>query len=418
MNKHDSERIAGYLTALGHTLVSSPDEAEAVIINTCAVRENAVKRLKGYIRSLGRGRIIAVGGCVAQVEKEQLIRENDMVDVVFGPDNIEFLPELLEQAYHGKKGVRTEFREEFFASSLPSLREKPHSAWIAITKGCDNFCTYCIVPFARGRMSSRPFEDILAEARRLREEGVKEVTLLGQNVNSYGVDLTGEKMFGQLLEQVAELGFERVSFATSHPRDFDFDMVDVIARHQNISRQIHIPIQSGSNRILELMNRGYTRERYIELADYIRRVVPGAAITTDIMVGFPGETEEDFEDTLDIVRRVAFEHVFTFIFSPRPGTAAAKMADQVPEEVKKERFNRLVDLVKQTALEKNRTLVGQVVDAIVEGPAPKGDLMAGRTETGRVVLFKNGGHKPGERVRVRVRDAGPYHLTGTLVNEG
>lgn len=415
MNKHDSERIAGYLSAVGFTPVESPDEADVVVINTCAVRENAVKRLKGYIRSLGRNRLIAVGGCVAQVEKERLLRETDMVQIVFGPDDIEFLPQLIGRARRGSKQVKTEFREDFFASQLPSLREKPYAAWLAITKGCDNYCTYCIVPFARGKMRSRLPEDILEEAERLRQEGVIEITLLGQNVNSYGTDIAGQRLFGQLLEQIARMGFERVGFATSHPRDFDFEIVDVVARYPNISRQIHIPVQSGSNRILKLMNRGYTRERYIELADYIRERVPDAAITTDVMVGFPGETDRDFADTLDIIRRVGFEHVFTFIFSPRPGTEAARMENQVPEEVKKERFDELVRLVKQVALEKNRKLVGQVVEAIVEGPAPKGDLTAGRTPAGRVVLFRNGGHQPGDRIRVKVEEAGPYHLTGTVL---
>lgn len=420
MNKHDSERIAGLLEVAGFLPAESVDSAEVIIINTCAVRENAVKRLKGYLQSLGvpkrKGAIVGVGGCVAQVEKEKLLKELKFVDFVFGPDNLDEVQFLIAQALKGRKGISAEFKEDFFASSLPSKRETAYHAWVAITKGCDNYCTYCIVPFARGRLVSRELDEILKEARRLKDEGVLDITLLGQNVNAYGKDLYGEPRFVELLSEIANLGFRKVSFATSHPADFQEELVSLMMEKPNISRQLHLPVQSGSNKVLKRMNRGYTRERYLEIVKEVRKI-PDLSLTTDIIVGFPGETEEDFQETLSLIKEASFDHVFTFIFSPRPNTEAATYKDQVPDEVKKERFQRLTETVKETAFKQNLKLVGKKIEAVVEGRSKTGGFTQARTDTGKIVLFKNGKLKAGERVSILVKEAGPYHLVGELAGE-
>lgn len=418
MNKHDSERIAGVLFSLGYEETENPDEAAVIIINTCAVRENAVKRLKGYVRSLGNakrnGALIGIAGCVAQVEKGKLIEELK-VDFVVGPDRIGEIPDILDAlAYMRSHEERTGFKDDFFASELPVLRETQHHAWISITKGCDNFCTYCIVPYARGTMVSRPLEQIITEAKKTRDDGANQITLLGQNVNAYGKDIYGKTEFVKLLEKVSEIDFEVISFATSHPADFQDELVDLIKERKNISRQIHLPVQSGSNRILEKMKRRYSRERYIEIAEKIR-TIPDVSLTTDIIVGFPGETEADFEETLSLVEELKFDHVFTFIFSPRPGTEAAQYSDQVPHEVKKERFERLVQAVSRAALERNKESIGKVLAGIVEGESKSGGFTQARTLNGKIVLFKDGERKPGEKVMLRIKSAGPYHLDGEII---
>lgn len=418
MNKHDSERIAGLLEVSGFLPALTEEEADVIVINTCAVRENAVKRLKGYIRSLGRpkkrGAIVGVGGCVAQIEKERLLAEIPFVDFVFGPDEIDRIPELIEAARTGERKLAVRFKEKFFASCLPQKRETKHHSWIAITKGCDNFCSYCVVPYARGRMVSRRYEDILKEANSLIEEGVLDVTLLGQNVNAYGKDVYGKPVFAELLREISDMGFRKVSFATSHPADFQDEIVDLMAGKKNISKQLHLPVQSGSNRVLKRMKRRYTRERYLEIAERVRQV-PGISLTTDVIVGFPGETEEDFEETIDLIREVSFDHVYTFIFSPRPLAEASNYPDQVPEEVKKERFQRLVEVVKNTCLKQNEALIGKEVEAVVEGRSKTRNLIQARTSSGKVILFKDGSKNPGEVVRLVVTDAGPHHLVGRIL---
>lgn len=417
MNKHDSERIAGLLEVSG--LLPSEDEfgADLIVINTCAVRENAVKRLKGYIRSLGKpkkkGAIIGVGGCVAQIEGERILSDIPFVDFVFGPDEIDEIPFLVEKALKGKKATAVDFDSEFFASSLPARRESQYHAWLSITKGCDNFCTYCVVPYARGPMVSRRKEDILSEARKLLEEGVRDVTLLGQNVNAYGKDIYGRSEFVSLLSEISKLGFRKVSFATSHPADFQKELVELIAERKNISRQLHLPVQSGSNKVLERMKRRYTREEYLQIVGEVRRI-PDISLTTDIIVGFPGETEEDFEKTIELIKEASFDHVYTFIFSPRPFAEASTYEDQVPEEVKKERFERLTRIVKETSLKQNLKYVGREVEAVVEGKSKTRGLTQARTDSGKVILFKGEAKKPGEKVKLLVKDAGPYHLLGEL----
>jgi tRNA-2-methylthio-N6-dimethylallyladenosine synthase len=419
MNKHDSERIAGLL--LAHGFEAAPlERADVIILNTCAVREHAVERVAGYVNSLGshkkRGALIAVGGCVAAAEKEALFSRSRLIDIVFGPDDIYRLPALIEEARGGAPVVAGGGADDFFASDLPVRRDEWFRAWIAITKGCDNFCSYCIVPHVRGREKSRQFDDILAEVDAAVADGVREVFLLGQNVNSYGRDLYGEPQFARLLAAVAERGPRRVRFATSHPRDFSRDIIDVIATHENVCPQVHLPIQSGSSRILELMNRHYTKEQYLEKALAIRERIPEAGISTDIIVGFPGETEEDFEETLDVVRTVQFDQVYTFIFSPRPFTKAASMPDETPAESKAERFARLTALVKEITLERNEKLVGKNVEVLVEGPVKRGKGVTGRAPDGRVVTIAHA-YEPGELVTVRITGAGPHHLVGEPVRE-
>lgn len=419
MNKHDSERMAGLLETLGFTPALTEQEADIILINTCAVRENAVRRLKGYIRSLGkpkrRGALIGVAGCVAQIEREKLLSEIPFIDFVFGPDEIDLLPELIADAQKGNRRAAAEFKPEFFASSLPAKRETGHHAWLAITKGCDNYCSYCVVPYARGTLVSRPFEEVLGEAERLKAEGISDITLLGQNVNAYGRDIYGQPRFVELLEATAGLGFRRVSFATSHPADFQPELVNLISKFKNISRQLHLPVQSGSDRILARMKRRYTRGDYLKIVKLIREI-PDISLTTDIIVGFPGETEADFEQTLDLIEKAEFDHVFTFIFSPRPFAEASSYPDQVPDEVKKERFNRLVQIVKEVSLRRNRRLIGSNVEAVVEGASRTRGYIQARTEGGKVILFRGRDIVPGQTVRLVVKDAGPYHLVGDILS--
>lgn len=421
MNKHDSERIIGYLESLGNSTVDSPHGADLIIVNTCAVRERAVERLKGYINSFGdekrRGALIAVAGCVAQVEKEELYNKLPFVDIVFGPDDIDLLPQLIAEAMEDKKASSTEFKKGAFASVLPASREKPFHAWMAVTKGCNNFCSYCIVPYARGNLESRTFEDIIKEAKKIKDERVVEVTLLGQNVNSYGKDLYGKPKFAELLAEISAMGFKRVSFATSHPRDLNEEIMDVIAENKNISRQVHLPIQSGSTKILRMMHRGYTQQDYLTKVKKLKDKIEDISITTDIMVGFPGETENDFNETLKVIKEVQFDQAYTFIYSPRPKTKAQKMDGKVSEEVKKRRFEVLVEELKKVTLEKNKREIGSIVEAIVEGKSKKGNKISGRTEKGKVILFEENNTFPGDIVKVKVKQAGPHHLCGVKIVE-
>lgn len=421
MNKHDSERISGLLSSLGYEEVDGLENADLIIINTCAVREHAVERLRGYVRSMGnarrRGALIAIAGCVSQTEKENLFKELPFVNIIFSPDKIENLPKLIEEAVKEKHVISIGENPEKFASSLPSLREKKYKAWVAITKGCDNFCSYCIVPYVRGREHSRPFESIITEVKRLKAEGVTEVTLLGQNVNSYGRDIYEKPRFSELLEAVAETGISYVRFATSHPKDFDRSIVSVMKDYPNICPHIHLPVQSGSDRILKLMNRNYTRKEYLEKIEIIRSELENAAISTDIIVGFPTETHKDFEDTIGLVREALFDQTFTFIFSPRPFTKASEMKEQVPAEVKAKRFERLVEETKRTALLRNQKMIDTYQEVLVDGRARKGNYYSGRTSTNKVVNFIAGWCEEGTVVDVLIVAAGPYHLIGEVVEE-
>jgi tRNA-2-methylthio-N6-dimethylallyladenosine synthase len=423
MNEHDSERIAGALEREGLRGVTDLDEADLVVINTCAVRENADNRLYGNLGQLrkvkaARPLTIAVGGCLAQKDRGVLLDKAPWVDVVFGTHNIASLPALLRRAR--EQGVaQAEFFEEMqaFPSALPARRASDWSAWVAISVGCNNTCTFCIVPSLRGKERSRRIGDVVAEVEALARDGVTEVTLLGQNVNSYGTDLPGHRqLFGDLLRALDGVdGLERLRFTSPNPKDFRDDVVDAMASCRPLAEHVHFPLQSGSDRVLRLMRRGYRRRRYLELLGKLRAAIPGLAFSTDIIVGFPGETEEDFAATLDLVEAARFDSAYTFQYSPRPGTEAATMPDQVPPEVVRERFARLVELQERISLERNQALVGTQVELLVETAASKTDptRSSGRTRTNKLCHFPaSDGVAPGDLVTVEVTQAAPHHLLG------
>ncbi len=423
MNEHDSERIAGVLETSGYRPADTLEHADVIVFNTCCVRETADDRLYGQVTSLhaielaGRDPIIAVGGCVGQRDGAAVLRHAPNVDVVFGTHNIHELPALLDAARRGRPAVSVLDHGSAFASDLPSIREHPWHAWVSITVGCDNHCTYCVVPSVRGAERSREFADIVGEVGRLVDDGVAEVTLLGQNVNSYGRDRYGEPRFAELLRAVAATGVGRVRFATSHPKDLSAETIAAMAEEAAIMPFLHLPVQSGSDAVLARMDRRYTRDEYLSLAARIRESVPGIMLSTDVIVGFPGETDQDFEDTLDLVRTVRFEHAFTFIYSPREGTPAASMDGAVPRPVAQERFDRIAGLVRDLSLAANEREVGLVRDVLVEG-ASKRDarVLSGRTPHHRLVHVPVPGGLPagleGRLVAVRITGAAPWFLTG------
>ncbi len=427
MNKHDSERIAGMLESeLGLREAPTPEVADVVVFNTCAVREGAEERLRGHVSSLkaaktgdNPGVIIAVGGCIGQRDGETLLSYLPHVDIVFGTHNVGSLPSLIASASESRTTtveVLSEGTE--FASDLPAVREHAWHAWLPITVGCDNFCTYCIVPHVRGRERSRPIEDIIAEAEKLVADGVVEITLLGQNVNSYGRDLYGEPRFPDALRRVAATGVQRLRFVTSHPKDLSDETIDVMASVPEVCRYLHLPVQSGSNRILAAMNRRYTRESYLALVDRLYARIPELALSTDVIVGFPGETDEDFEETLDLVRRTHVDQAFTFLYSPRTGTPAAELEDTVSRGVMQERFDRLIAVVQSSAYAKNQRFIGTTQEVLVEGTSRRDDtVITGRTESNKVV------HAPlpegasaaslgGTFVRVTIDEAQTWFLSG------
>ena len=422
MNEHDSERIAGLLEAGGLRPAKETAQAEVVVLNTCAVRENADNRLYG---NLGRLRAakeanprmrIVVAGCLAQKDRGEIQRRAPWVDVVVGTYALGSILELLDESE--RDGPQMDVREhtERFPSALPARREVAHHAWVSVSVGCDNTCSFCIVPLVRGPQRSRPLGEILAEVQGLAGEGVIEVTLLGQNVNTYGRDVTipghpARPLFGALLRAVNDVvGIRRIRFTSPHPHHFTPDVVEAMAECENVCEHIHFPLQSGSDRVLGMMRRSYRAGRYLEWLDRIREAVPGIAVTTDIIVGFPGETEEDFGGTLEVVERARFDAAYTFQYSPRPGTLAAEMADQLPKEVVQERFDRLVALQEGISLERSREHLGRTIEVLVEGLGRKGGLQ-GRTRTNRVVNFA-GTHRPGEFVDILVTGAHPHHLSG------
>ncbi len=428
MNKHDSERIAGVLLARGMTAAPDGEIADVVVFNTCCVRENADERLYGQVSSLAavrreRGTIIAVGGCIGQRDGETLLRTLPQVDVVFGTHNLARLPALLDAASESRRPVIEveDPSDGDFTSELPSRREHAWHAWVPIAVGCNNFCTYCIVPSVRGRERSRGFEDVVGEVRRLVADGVVEVTLLGQNVNSYGRDLYGDPRFAELLRAVAATGVERVRFTTSHPKDLSDETIRAMAETPQVSRHLHLPVQSGSDRILKAMNRRYTQESYLALVERLYRAMPDLALTTDVIVGFPGETEADFEETMRTVEAARFDAAFTFIYSPRAGTPAAQMADQVPREETQPRFDRLVAAVQSSALAKNLPLVGTVQRVLLEGPSKRDErVLMGRTGGNKVVhvpLTEGASARDlaGTLVDVRIDDAQTWFCMGTLI---
>ena len=432
MNKHDSERVEGMLEALGSLPVTAVEDADIVVFLTCCVREAADTRLYGQVSSLKNlplragspldERVVAVGGCIGQRDGEKLLETMPHLSVVFGTHNLASLPGLLSAAV-GEGGRQVEVLEssEGFNDQLPTVREHSWAAWLPITIGCNNFCTYCIVPYVRGREKSRPIEDIRKEAHGLVDQGVKEITLLGQNVNSYGRDLYGSPRFGEVLDAVAETGIERIRFATSHPKDLTDEVIARFGTMKALMPYLHLPVQSGSNRILKAMNRRYTREHYLDLVRKVREACPDIALSTDIIVGFPGETEEDFVDTLALVKEVGYHQAFTFIYSKREGTPAAEMPDDTPREVIQERFDRLVEAVQDGAFAANQVYRGTVQPVLVEGASKRDErLLVGKSPHNVTV------HAPipeglsiaqleGTIVPVRIDNARTWYLSGEVL---
>ncbi|MFE3056781.1 tRNA (N6-isopentenyl adenosine(37)-C2)-methylthiotransferase MiaB [Nocardia sp. NPDC059239] len=435
MNVHDSERLSGLLEDAGYVKAVAGDTADLVVFNTCAVRENADNKLYGTLGHLAPikadrpGMQIAVGGCLAQKDRDTVVKKAPWVDVVFGTHNIGSLPVLLERARHNEQ-AQVEIIEslEAFPSTLPAKRESAYAGWVSISVGCNNTCTFCIVPALRGKEVDRRPGDVLAEVQALVEQGVLEVTLLGQNVNSYGVSFADPEeqrdrgAFAKLLRATGNIeGLERVRFTSPHPAEFTDDVIEAMAETSNVCPQLHMPLQSGSDRVLKAMRRSYRSAKFLGIIEKVRAAMPHAAITTDIIVGFPGETEEDFQATLDVVRQARFTSAFTFQYSIRPGTPAATMPDQLPKEVVQERYDRLIALQEQISLEGNQALIGSTVELLVaEGAGKKNDKtarMSGRARDGRLVHFRppvdpapGNEIRPGDVITVDVTGAAPHYL--------
>ena len=422
MNEHDSERIAGLLDSEGFARADEARDAEVVVLNTCAIRENADRRLYGALGHLKplkdrnpRMRIV-VAGCLAQKDGGTVRARAPWVDVVIGTHALPGLLDMIRAAE--RDGPQTDVREftEVFPSALPARRESRHHAWVSVSVGCDNRCTFCIVPLVRGPQRSRSLGDVLAEVQALAGDGVVEVTLLGQNVNTYGRDLTvpgsgRRSRFAELLRAVDGVeGIRRIRFTSPHPHDFTDDVISAMAECRHVCEHIHFPLQSGSDRVLRAMQRSYRSERYLGWLERIRAAIPGVAVTTDVIVGFPGEREEDFADTLRVVAEARFDAAFTFQYSPRPGTPAAAYHEQIPKDVVQERFDRLVELQERISLERNSELVGRRVELLVEGTGRKGNLK-GRTRTNKLVHVE-GAASPGSFVEAEIVAAHPHHLVG------
>lgn len=423
MNVHDSEEIAARLESLGFEKVETIEEANIVVLNTCAIRENAHDKLYGF---LGRCKhekeknnpelIIAICGCMAQEENvaKELMTRHPYVDIVFGTHNIHELQELILKR-NAKLNIEVYSCEGKVYENVDYKRDSNIKAWVNIQYGCDKFCTYCIVPYTRGKQRSRKSCEILKEVKDLVNKGYKEITLLGQNVNAYGKDLENELSFAQLLEETSKTGIERLRFVTSHPWDFTDEMINTIAKYENIMPYVHLPLQAGSSRILKLMGRRYTKEEYIELFNKIKNTVPNVAITTDIIVGFPGETEEDFKETLEVVDKCKYDSAFTFIYSPREGTPAAKMEDKTDIKTKEERLNELNKKINNYSLEANKKYLGQTVKVLIEGINEKDNTKAfGYTETMKLVNVVDGLDYIGKIVDVEITDAKSFSLDGKV----
>ncbi len=425
MNAHDSERIKGMLEELGLGEAVSPEEADVLVFNTCTIREKPDTRFAAHIGNAAAqkrarpGTVIAVGGCYAEAQRERLFSLYPDVDVAFGPGTIEHLGEWLGAGGLGvERGLFGTGEERRFAAALPMHRRRRFQAWVQISMGCNSVCAYCIVPAVRGREVSRRPGDVLAEVTRLAQEGVREITLLGQNVNSWGRDLLPDVRtgFGELLRACDAVdGIERIRFTSPHPKDFRQPVIEAMADCAAVCEHAHLPLQSGSTRILRAMRRTYSRERFVALAAEMRAAVPDLALTSDVIVGFPGETEDDFRETLEVVEQVGFDGAFTFVYSPRAGTEAAAMPDQVPDEVKRDRIKRLVEVVQRVAAGRNETRIGRVEEVLVEGPSRTGaSLVRGRTRRNTTVNF-TGDASPGDLVDVAIEGATSTTLSGSQV---
>lgn len=424
-NEADSEKIAGMAENMGYEILSSPENAYLIVVNTCAIREHAeLKALSiigqyKHIKQRNPELVIAVCGCMVTQDH----RVNDIkfkypyVDFVFSTSAIHRLPELLStKLIRGKRLYCTD-EDYSVAEGLPIRRESDYRAWVSIMYGCNNFCTYCIVPYVRGRERSRRKEDIIAEVRQLIAEGYKDITLLGQNVNSYGKDMGFDYDFADLLDELAKIEGDYVlHFMTSHPKDATKKLVDVIARNDRIAKQFHLPLQSGSDRILKAMNRHYQMDRYLDIVDYMKEKIPDIVITTDIIVGFPGETEEDFEGTLNALNRVRYDMIYSFIYSPRKGTPAAEMENQVPQDIQSERFKRLLDLQNEIAYEINQKYLGKTIRVLCDGRSKNNpDVLCGRTEGNKIVLFDGAAENEGKYLNIKITKCETFALIGEIV---
>ncbi len=424
MNEHDSENIKALLTMIGFEEVEDYENADLVLLNTCSIRENAHNKafgMLGRLKHLKEQRpeiLVGLCGCMAQEVSvvEEIMKDYKFVNFVFGTHNLHEFPNIIDKAIEeNKQQIEVYSRESDLVEGLPVIRANKYKAYVNIIYGCNKFCTYCIVPYTRGRERSRKKEDILKEVDELVKDGYKEVTLLGQNVNAYGKDLYDDYNMGNLLEDVAKSGIPRVRFTTSHPWDFTDNMIDVIAKYDNVMPSIHLPVQSGSSRVLKLMGRRYTRESYLELFDKMKERIPGVTISTDIIVGFPGEEEEDFQQTLDLVDYCKYDNAFTFVFSPRVGTPAEKLNDNVPLKEKEERLQRLNEKVNTYFLENNKKLEGSVLDVLVEGISDKKNMYYGYSDTNKLVNFiSNKELELGDIVPVKITASKTWSLDGEV----
>ncbi|MEY2723304.1 MAG: hypothetical protein RIR93_120 [Actinomycetota bacterium] len=424
MNVHDSERISGLLLDAGYTQALANTQPDLVVFNTCAVRENADNKLYGNLSFLAPRKKsdpnfqIAVGGCMAQKDKDLIIKKAPYVDVVFGTHNIGSLPVLLERA-RIEESAQVEIKEslEHFPSTLPVKRDSAFSAWVSVSVGCNNTCTFCIVPQLRGIEKDRPVGEILQEIRALVNQGVIEITLLGQNVNAYGVDFGDRQAFSKLLRECGKIDeLERVRFMSPHPRDFTDDVIEAMAETKNVMPHLHMPLQSGSDKVLQAMRRSYRRDRYLGILEKVRSAIPSAAITTDIIVGFPGETEQDFDQTIDLVKQARFSAAYTFQYSKRPGTPAALMPDQVEQDVMADRYNRLHKIQQDISKQENEKLIGNTIELLVSGHEGRHDIdmnrLNGRSADFRLTHFDNSAKlaRPGDLIEVKVEEAFANHL--------
>ena len=425
MNEHDSENIEAMLVDLGFTKVDDYLDCDLCILNTCSIRENAHNKAFGmlgrlkHLKNEKKDLIIGLCGCMAQEESvvEEIMRDYKFVNFVFGTHNLDRLPEILDVAVESnKQQIEVLEKESDLVEGIPVLRTNSYKAYVNIIYGCDKFCTYCIVPYTRGSERSRKKEDILKEVRELVNDGYKEVTLLGQNVNAYGKDLYDDYTLGDLLEEIALMNIPRIRFMTSHPWDFTDKMIEVIGKYPNIMPSVHLPVQSGSSRVLKLMGRRYTRESYLELFDKIKKIVPGVSISTDIIVGFPGETEEDFNETLSLCEYCKYDNAFTFIFSERKGTPACKLKDNTTIKEKEERLYKLNEVVNKYFLENNKKLEGSILKVLVEGNSSKSNMYYGYSETNKLINFtSNKDITIGDIVDVKIVSAKTWSLDGEVV---
>ncbi len=423
MNVADTEIVLGILKSNGYNIAADADEADVVLLNTCSVRENAEQRIYGRLGSFKNikdkkpGLVVGILGCMAERLRKDLIEEKKIVDMVVGPDEYRRLPELLDIAFSGEKGIGVRLsRTETYDDIVP-YREDGLQAWISVMRGCDKFCTFCVVPFTRGRERSRSLHSIVDEIKQLSERGFKEVTLLGQNVNSY---TDNNFDFADLLEACAKVDSSmRIRFTTSHPQDLSDKLLYTIAGYDNICNYIHLPVQSGSNRILDLMNRTYTIEHYLNLIDKAKKIIPGVSFSTDIISGFPTETEEDHKGTLEVMSKVRYDGAYMFKYSPREGTKAYKMEDDVPEEVKGRRLSEIIDLQQKISLEINNELIGTEEKILVEGKSKKSDaFLAGRTDSNKVVVFPSEDDiKEGDYIKVKIKRATSGTLFGDVIEK-